>query len=153
LNKIEAAEARTIELLDKYGITGWTVYTTNSRKTLAVTDHDTKIVELSKRFVMLATREQFDGIIRHEVAHILAGPGRSHGKEFVEKCNEIGAGEAFSCDNYPIHIKLYKYLCEFCGVVEYNNAKKDLVCGKCMLAKAEFVNLERVTNKIEVMAW
>jgi predicted SprT family Zn-dependent metalloprotease len=153
LSKTEAAELRAREILKQHNVVGWRIETTNSRKTLAVTDHDTKTVELSKRFVMLATKKQFDGIMHHEVAHILAGPGRSHGKEFLEKCNEIGAGEAFSCDNYPIHIKLYKYLCEFCGVVEYNNAKKDLVCGKCMLAKAEFVNLERVTNKIEVKAW
>lgn len=153
MNKVKAAELRARELLDNYGITGWTVCTTNSRTTLAVTDHDTKIVELSKRFVMLATKEQFDGIIHHEIAHILVGPGRGHGSEFVNMCNNIGTSSDFSCDNYPIHIKSYKYVCEFCGVIEYSNAKKHLLCGECMISKAEFVNLERVKNKIEVMAW
>lgn len=153
MNKVEVAELIAREILLQHNVVGWKVETTNSRKTLAVTDHDTKTVELSKRFVMLATKNQFDGIIHHEIAHILSGPGRGHGRKFVEKCNEVGIGKDFSCDNYPVHIKLYKYLCEFCGIVEYNNAKKDLMCGKCMVSKAEFVNLERVKNKIEATAW
>jgi predicted SprT family Zn-dependent metalloprotease len=151
MDKVDIASVRAIGILREYGI-GWNVKVTNSRKTLAVTDHSTSIVELSKRFILLSTLEEFDGIIHHEIAHVLAGPGKGHGVDFVRICKEINPDEKFSCNNFPLRIGLYIYTCPNCGVLGTNELKKDISCVKC-LSEGKLVDVEVVKNIIVPTEW
>lgn len=152
MNKVDTAVARAISILRQYDI-GWDAKITNARRTLAVTDHGTKTIELSKRFVMVSTLEEFDGIMHHEVSHVLAGPGKAHGGEFVSICQEINPNEVYSCDNYPIRIGLYKYTCPNCGVLGSNEKRKEMACANCLSNGMGVVDVEVIKNKIEVTEW
>lgn len=152
MNKLEVAKLRAEDILAQYGVSNWGVKVTNSRKTLAVTDHGTKLVELSKRFIQAATIEQFDGIIHHEIAHILAGPGKGHGKEFVQICKQINPDEVYSCDNFPLRIGRFLYTCPNCGVLGSNEKQEDIVCGIC-INNGDFVPVEVTKNIIVPTVW
>lgn len=149
--KTEQAIVRGHEILDKYGIF-WDIEITDARDTLAVTDHNKETIELSKRFVLLASQDQFEGIMKHEIAHILAGSGRGHGDEFVQVCEDLGVDEVYSCDNYPIHIKKYLYTCNNCGAKCSSEEKKEMSCLSC-LQEGLLVDLEVRNNKIEECQW
>lgn len=152
MDKIDLAKKRAEEILAQYGVSHWNIKITNARKTLAVTDHLRKRVELSKYFILKSTLEDFDGVMHHEIAHILAGPGKGHSREFVSICQELNLDESFSCDNFPIHIKYFLYTCPNCGLLGSDNRKKKLVCNNC-LDRGELVDLEVVRNVIRPVQW
>lgn len=147
MDKIEVAKLRAVDILSQYGVSNWDILVTNSRKTLAVADHATKLVELSKRFILQSTIKDFDGIMHHEIAHILAGPGKGHGEEFVRICKEITSDAAFSCSNYPLYIGLYLYTCPNCGVIGTHEKEIPTTCVRCL---SEVVITK---NKIRTVEW
>lgn len=153
MDKLDVAKARAEDILTQFGVGTWGVKITNARKTLAVADHGTRLVELSKRFIQAATIEQFDGIMRHEIAHILVGPGKGHGEEFVRMCKEINPDEVFSCSNYPLRIGKFLYTCPNCGVLGSNELKKDIACPLCYDKNKEYVSVTVEKNVIVPTQW
>lgn len=152
-DKSRVAILRAIKILSDNNVKGWSVYFTNSRTVLAVTDYNTKTVELSKRFVSASNIDEFDGVMHHEVAHIIAGYESKHGDKFIEVCNRIYPNELYSCDNYPGNIRRYKYLCKFCGIIYYSNKKEKISCVPCLESGKKPIATEILINRITANAW
>ena len=153
MNKVEQATNRAIQMLHQNGVGYWRVKVTNGRKSLAITDHGERVVELSKRFILATNETDFHGIMLHEIAHILVGPGHGHGEKFKNKCAEIGLDTAYSCHDYPIYIQRYKYICENCGVLGSSEKKERFMCTNCLYQRNELVAIQVIVNTIAAKAW
>lgn len=130
--KVGLAIERAKELTEDYGL-DFDIKVNRKRTSLAETHHDTQTIFLSKYFITVADEDQFDGVVLHEVAHALIGPGFGHGAEFQEICGLISPTDEFVAphtDKLPI--RSYKYECENCDYFGFHNAKKDnLGCVFC----------------------
>jgi predicted SprT family Zn-dependent metalloprotease len=63
---------------------------------LGFCDVNTKVIEINKDFVVKGRRIDVDDLIRHEIAHALAGNteetrNNPHGKAWKKQCDKVGA--------------------------------------------------------------
>lgn len=150
--KIAIAVDTAYSIMEKHNVTGWSVVILNGRKTLAVTDHAYKTLELNKRFIYASSKKDFEGIITHEVAHMILGPGYGHGKEFVQLCKKLGA-EEYSGTSHPTHIGRYLYACESCHLAASSEKKTSCYCRPCLEDKGMLVKLIPSINRIKFVPW
>jgi len=85
-DKLRAAILLGAELMVEHGLSDWKLDIVNKRTTLGETYYRTKTIELSQRFILVSTKDEFRKTMLHEIAHALIGPGYAHGPVFVEKC-------------------------------------------------------------------
>lgn len=148
------ALVRADKLLANNGlIKDWRVSINGSRSSLAWTEHTDKEISFSKFFAYTATREQFDGVILHEIAHALLGPGFGHGKEFTELCERISPNSEYATALADIGIRKYLFTCPRCGYSGYHNSKADKACGSCYAGTGKKIVFDRKVNTIEVKEW
>lgn len=152
MNKLDVAKTRAEKILSDSGVSGWGVWIRNTRKELAVADHNTKTIELSKRFILLSTLDEFDGVMHHEIAHVFAGFVADHNREFVSICRKLNPNSMYSCDQYPIYIKRYLYTCRNCGVLGSSEEYKKIACSDCF-DNGKVVEVDIKNNKIETKEW
>lgn len=150
--KIKEATDRAGQLLLEHGLYDWRV--AFNRKTTSVAEvwHPEKVMFFSKRFIAVATREEFEGVAIHEIAHALLGHGKGHGEEFVELCLSMTLDEKYArgCVAAPVHD--FKATCPRCKYSGYTNKKKDLYCVSCFNEGVQ-IKFERERNSLDVKAW
>lgn len=148
-DKLRAAILLGAELMVERGLSDWKLDIVNKRTTLGETYYRTKTIELSQRFILVSTKDEFRKTMLHEIAHALIGPGYAHGPVFVEKCLAIGGNPESSGD---ITIRSYIYRCENCGTAGGHNKVIDAYCKKCF-DKGIYAKLIGEKNRIEVRSW
>lgn len=90
MTQAQAIMRATHDTLARHGVVGWSVMMDARTDRMGACDHARKIVVISKANLTrgpIAVRET----IRHEVAHVLAGPNAGHGDVWREACKITGS--------------------------------------------------------------
>lgn len=115
--------AHTHELLAEFGVEGWNVVM-NARltQTYGRCNYTARKIEISTKLAKINSADRTEDTIRHEIAHVLAGPGTGHGPAWKRACGVTGAPPraCFSSSNTnTIVTKRQKVsvqgICEPCG--------------------------------------
>ena len=87
------AEAMAVALLAEFGVDrhGWRFGWNRRKSSYGLCRYDLRRLELSGPLVDVNDAEVVEDTIRHEIAHILAGPRAGHGRAWKEQCTETGA--------------------------------------------------------------
>lgn len=111
------AVSLTYKLLQEHGRNDWIVRL-NGRlsRSLALTRYGPQVIDLCRGFVQLNDEETVLATIRHEVAHVLVGPGEGHGPVFRQMCVKLGG-----CPKPYMDVPTSPYhwisRCPICGAV------------------------------------
>ena len=81
------AESMMREQLD---LQVWTFGWDSAKKRLGVCKYAEKRISLSRYFVELHSLEEIDQVMRHEIAHALAGPNAGHGPKWKKIATQLG---------------------------------------------------------------
>lgn len=68
----------------------WSFGWDSAKKRLGVCKYDQHLISLSRYFVDLHSIEEIDQVMRHEIAHALAGPKAGHGPRWKKIATDIG---------------------------------------------------------------
>ncbi len=68
----------------------WTFGWDSAKKRLGVCKYDQHLISLSRYFVDLHSIDEIDQVMRHEIAHALAGPKAGHGPKWKKIATDIG---------------------------------------------------------------
>jgi predicted SprT family Zn-dependent metalloprotease len=134
--------ALTTALLAEHGLEGWAVkVNTRMSRTLGRCDHRTRTIQLARWVFERCPWAEVEDLVRHEVAHALAGARAGHGPRWKALAVELGATptacvrpsdwsspsqdrprtirlECLSCGHlYPRknRVKVSRYRCSACG--------------------------------------
>lgn len=145
---------RGYSLLEKYKLGDWKIIPKDIRRGIAgQTWHDENAIVLSKRFIRICDKRQFDGVFLHEVAHVLAGPEAGHGKEFVEACKSLGAPEEYAKEKASgIFIGSYILYCPECKGSGTTNDPEGVFCQQCAYSR-KISRCFVTRNSFEVFPW
>lgn len=140
LRAIEKAKA----LLKEQGLEDWSVFTNDSCSVVAKVQFDRKRLIYSKRYIMIATEQEFHDTTMHEIAHILVPHDENHGSDFIDKCRELCTPYSEYCIESPIH--KYNMTCPKCERGCGTNSNLPMACPYCMceLVRTPNVLLETV---------
>lgn len=156
-DKIDIALKYSRAILNSVGLKSWDIGTDNSYSVIAKTQHDNKRIVYSKRYITIATEEEFKRTTTHEATHALLGcdKGRvkGHGQEFISLCNRLSPSMPYDsyCTQSPIH--KYKIFCPGCNSSTTSNTKTDDWCSRCAAKGTGAYKLEVSTNKLDVKEW
>lgn len=80
------------ELFQLWGLTelGWVFYLKDSKRTLGLCDYQRKRIVVSLDVLRSGIMEQLLETIKHEIAHVLVGPGNRHNHIWRAKAIEVG---------------------------------------------------------------
>jgi predicted SprT family Zn-dependent metalloprotease len=81
------AEAQMAEHLD---MAVWSFGWDSAKKRLGVCKYDQHLISLSRYFVDYHSLEEIDQVMRHEIAHALAGSKAGHGPKWKKIATELG---------------------------------------------------------------
>ena len=151
-NKLAEAVGRAEALLHKHGLDDWSIQVYGKRSVLAEAWHTQKTIKVSRFFIYVANREQFDGVILHEITHALLGPGFGHGKEFIDTCTRISPDNKYATESGSFKIHRYKFTCPRCEFVGTSNANRDMACARCSTVSG-LVRFNKEVNTLEVRSW
>lgn len=113
---------------------GWKWGFNNRKRALGLCDYREKKLFFSTDFVLINPPEIMIDVIKHEIAHALAGPFARHGYIWKQKAIEVGARPR-SCQANAISVEgKYFVECVPCNVKYYyhRRPKYDIrICRKC----------------------
>lgn len=112
--------ARTRALLDEHEVEGFGVAMSGRMtRALGLCDFRKREIRISRKLAERNDRAVIDDVIRHEVAHALAGPGAGHGPRWKDACRVTGATPRSCVDAREIvtvpRDYRFKGECEACG--------------------------------------
>lgn len=150
--KIIKSALLAAEILIEHNLNDWKIRLGNMYVSIAGTNYPKKEIVYSKRFVKVATRDQFIGVTHHEVAHALLGRGFGHGKEFIDLCKKISPDPLYATESVSIPIGKYILRCSNCNIESGANTRADRYCRPCF-DNGKLSKLETSRNEIEVTVW
>lgn len=132
VHKIERVQETAIDLLQKYGLTGWNFKFDHSTRRAGCCDYRNKTISLSMNHAGSGTDEDILDTILHEIAHAIVGRKHHHDKVWKAKAIEIGCtGErthtlefapprwSVTCENrcwtHTAQQRNAKLICRTCG--------------------------------------
>lgn len=129
--KLKASVLLGAQLLVDNGLGDWKIKINNRRTSLAQTWHFEKIISYSKWFLVVANKEQLEGVTLHEAAHAFLGPGEGHNSKFVRLCTKISPNALYARRSADIRIGRYIATCPECGYGGSCNNLKTKYCSFC----------------------
>ena len=116
MNVVEAVSVAE-DLLDQFGLNGWAVVLDRSKIRFGCCRHLNHTISLSYTLVSLNGREEVEDVIRHEIAHALAGQGAGHSRAWKVQCAVTGARPqaCYDVNNVVAAPSKYVLVCEPCG--------------------------------------
>ncbi len=79
-------------LMNKYGLHNWGLRWMAETAFIGQTNYAEKVIYLSSPWTVLNPARRMKQIVLHEIAHALTGPTAKHGRLWINKCKELGAG-------------------------------------------------------------
>lgn len=152
--KLEQAIIFGAQLIQKAGIGHYKIKTHNRRRALADCNSYFKVIRYSNHFIKVATKEQFEGVTLHEIAHALVGGMHGHDMTFKAKCRELGADENYiGCRAKGVILPpRYVLTCPDCGATSRSNVKKNYICSECK-NEGKSVNFLFEENILQPVLW
>lgn len=152
--KLRIALLRGAELLLEHNLSDWKIKIDNRTAVLAETWHSDKVIVISKKFITVADKEQFDGTVYHEIAHALLGRGYGHGKEFIEMYTKISSNPEYAKRGASVGTRKYILTCPSCGYTgSHNSPNISMYCGRCHAKDGSLNKFVITKNKLEVKVW
>jgi hypothetical protein len=91
---MDVTEARehAVHLMEEHGLVveGWTFEFDRAKHRLGLCNSDLRRISISKYFTGVATKDQFEQAVLHEIAHALLPTEVRHGEQWKQKAEEIG---------------------------------------------------------------
>lgn len=113
-------------LFNKHGVTGWSVRFSRGKRTVGRTEYREKVVYISIELMTHGSLEEVEDVMRHEVAHVLTGPGHGHDSKWKVVARILGANPE-RCVSVTIPFT-WKYVCKLCHR-EYGYHRKPKMTG------------------------
>jgi len=137
MNINKAIQLAVIEM-EKHNLIsqGWTFRMDNAKRRFGLCEFTNKVISLSRYMTHLNEEAEVLDIIRHEIAHALAGFKAGHGILWKRKAIEVGARpEMYYSENKKI-VKVkgnYEAVCPSCGNVSrrFRAPKANYSCSLC----------------------
>lgn len=148
--KLRASILLGASILVNNGLGDWKININRKRSSLAQTWHDEKTIFYSKYFLMVANREQIEGVTLHEAAHALLGAGEGHNSKFIQLCTKISPSALYARRNANIHIARYIAICPKCGYNGGCSDERDRYCKYCC-EKGKQIKFKIKLNKYKVV--
>lgn len=95
--KVQEAHALATEMFAQHGITDWKIRWNRKPGDSGTTSYRSKTVTFSALAFERYSDKDVIQIIKHEIAHVLVGPGHDHGKVWKKKIKELGGEPAEFC--------------------------------------------------------
>jgi predicted SprT family Zn-dependent metalloprotease len=133
LDLTQAKELAEAEVARHLG-DGWHVRYFKAARIYGQCRHGTtkNVIRLNELFLSQCDRQQVLELVRHEIAHGLAGRRRGHDKHFAAICNLLGTSPKSTmriCIEVPYKFSL---TCSHCGqVYKRHTWRRTWRCGKC----------------------
>lgn len=110
----------TRELLDLHEVVNFRVKTSGRMtRMLGLCDFGKREIRISRELARINDRSVTEDVIRHEVAHAIAGPGAGHGPQWKDACRVTGATpKACVSASEIVTVKRdyrWKATCDACG--------------------------------------
>ncbi len=113
----------------------WQFRFTRSIRALGVCNYLRRYIGLSKPYTELNPRAVAEETIRHEIAHVLAGPGVGHGPTWQKRAVEVGASPVARCriSDLVQPPRNWMLLCPRCRAVTpcYRRQRRRASCSVC----------------------
>lgn len=98
--KMAIAMAGGDSVLAHFGLFDWEVLWSNEYKNVAYTMHEDKKIVFSKRFILTCTKDEFHGVLLHEIAHAIVGEGNGHNDKWRSICMEISGTDEYAVEKF-----------------------------------------------------
>lgn len=122
----QAANNLAVELMRKHGLfaNGWAFRFDRATRRCGKCRYGSRLIQLSKPFVLVNNENEVRETILHEIAHALT-PGANHGPVWKLKAQEIGASPKSCADSSTAVAPKGKYegYCTDCGMTVYKCRK------------------------------
>lgn len=116
---MKLSEARSLaeQLMMEFECDGWSFKFDQAKRRFGRCVFAGKRLQLSAPLTRLNDRAQVEDTIRHEIAHILVGPGKGHGWEWKQMCATTGADPTRCYDSASVDQPAAPYYlcCSKCG--------------------------------------
>lgn len=152
--KYQDAILRGAELMIENGLGDWKIKLQKKRTVLADCNYATRTIRYSEHFITVATKEQFEGVTLHEIAHALVGRGHGHDAAWKKQCVAISPDAVYAKSKADVPIPKYKLTCPSCKYEGgANRITRKRYCGRCFNRKREMVEFNVAPNILQVFAW
>lgn len=111
----------------------WSFGFDSAKKRLGVCKYDQQLISLSRYFVDLHSLDEIDQVMRHEIAHALAGSKAGHGPKWKKIASELGYNHVkISGDEIGNATARYLGTCPNGHTVyRHRKPKRALSCSRC----------------------
>lgn len=141
-------------MLVEHGLGDWHLRLKSVTSFHAQTRYDPKLITMNKRFIQIATKEKFVGVIYHEIAHALVGGKARHGRLFKAKVYELSGSMEFAGYATDAHIGKFLTHCPNClkeGSTNQNEDKR--YCRPCRVNTGRRIELTLTKNPLRLVEW
>lgn len=129
-----AAETLAVDLMADFGLEGWRFVWDNARRRFGQCRHQGQEISLSLPLVKLNGQPEVEDVIRHEIAHAIAGPTAGHSQRWRVQAVRCGARpERCYSSNVATPPRRYTVRCLGCKAGGERDRKptRAHVCGWC----------------------
>lgn len=128
------AKTLALDLMDLHRVhlEGWDFRWSTAKQIYGYTDYRNKTLSFSRPITLLNDEHEFEQMVLHEIAHVIAGPrAAAHGAEWKRIVRRIG-GTDRRCHSAETPEPTWVGTCPACGhMVKRFRRGKALACGRC----------------------
>lgn len=100
--QLAAAHKLAYEMVEEHlHHSDWAVTFDRSRHRAGMTNFKKGVISLSIPFVLRYSEREVEQLMLHEIAHVLVGPGKDHGKEWKDQAKKLGYEGGATVDGLP----------------------------------------------------
>lgn len=145
--KERQAVTEAARLLVKNGLGDWRINLKSVTSYNAQVRYRQKILIINTKMITVASKDEFTGIMYHEIAHALVGPGHGHGRKFKDKVYELTGSYKYAGYSSRVGAGNFLSLCTGCGFKGEVSSPRARWCNRC------FSPLQITANPMEEVAW
>jgi hypothetical protein len=152
-DKLQQATFLAAGMMSEHGLGDWHLRRKPVTSYAAQTTHRDTTITISTRFVTIATKAEFIGVMYHEIAHALVGVQNGHNEMFKAKYYELTGKHDYSGYASVFNIKKYLTECPECGTIGTRNSMEPRFCRSCSTQKKEKILVKIYENPLELAKW